>query len=178
MKAQILFLLVICLSACASQSIAVKKWFPDDIIYPVAIKEYTNNFSTNDLNVAREAYITLLVFIDEMVFAHYENFARSYRLDTPSVKRPAMINEKLTIIECTDVISILAIWDDVLEKYVEAGHTGDVVFEFIQIAHLNFLYNKFLNYCFSLTGEQLGIYKDEDGVWEKLWKDYKHLLER
>jgi hypothetical protein len=158
--------------SCSQQQTAVDNWFPKDITHPPAIAEYIKNFNTDDIYVARNTYIGLLAFIEEMIDAHYENIERAYRFDTPTVKCSALIDGKLAIIESTDSVSYLVRWDDDLERYVDVGPSGDVLTESLQIYHNSLMYNELLDNWFSLTEELLGKYIDVEAVWEKLLEDY------
>jgi hypothetical protein len=176
MKIQIVLIIVISIFfSCSTNPSAVRSWFPDDIIHPPAIVEFINNFSTDDIYVARTAYLSVLTFIKELITAHHENLARAYRFDTPTVKRPVLISGKLTIIESAVPVSYLVRWDDDLEQIVEVGPSGDVFTEFVQILHNSSLYNKLLDHWFSLTGELLGEHIDVESVWDKLLEEHKPL---
>jgi hypothetical protein len=173
MKIQILpIIITIFFLSCSTQQTAVDNWFPNGIIRPPVIAEYIKNFNTDDIYVARNTYIGLLAFIEEMIDAHHENIARAYRFDTPTVKCSALIDGKLTIIESTVSVSYLMRWDDDLEQYVEVGPSGDAFTESLQIYHNSLMYNELLDNWFSLTGELLGEYIDAKAVWEKLLEDY------
>ena len=167
-----MILIIYILLSCATQPTGTRSWFPDDIMHDDSIIEYINNFNSNDLNAARDAYIKLLEFIEELIEAHHENLARAYRLDTPSVKIPALINGRLTIVECTHSVSYHIKWDDVLEEIIELGPKAHVLGELTQIIHNCYLYNKLINHWFFLTGESLGEHIDVENVWEKLLHDH------
>ena len=158
----IIFFLICVLSACVSQPTIVKNWFPADTVHIAPIQDYINNFNSNDINVARDTYIFLLAFLDELIIAHSENLKRSLRFDALTVKEPALENGKLIIIESTTSISIHIRWDNVLEEYVEIGSSGNVIGEYTQMVFSTLLYNRFLDHWFSLTGELLGEYIEID----------------
>jgi len=162
--------------SCSTQPLDVNNWFPSDIVHPSAIAEYINNFNTDDIYVARNTYISLLTFIEEMNDAHYENIERAYRFDTPTEKCPALIDGKLTILESTISVDFVR-WDDDLEQFVEVGPFIDAFTESLQIFHNSVIYNELLDYWLSLTGELLGEYIDAKAVWEQLLEDYINRME-
>jgi hypothetical protein len=169
-------IIIICLFSCATQSEAVKSWFPDDITNLSPIDEYIYNFSTDDINIAREAYVTVLVFIKEVIEASHENLERAYRLDSSTAKRPALINGILTIIEDTDMTMAIIKWDEIRMERVEVASVY-VSWEFVLIIEYSKLYNNLLNYWYSLTGELLGEHIDVETVYKKLLQDHALLLE-
>ena len=178
MKSKIIPILIICFFSCATQTTCERKWFPDneDSIKNFGpISEYIRTFSTNDINVARNAYLNVLTFIREVIDAGHENLERAYRMDTPTVKRPAFENGKLTIIESTEMSSVLNRWDDVQGEYIKFAYP-DVLWEFVLIyEHCN-LYNILLNHWQSLTGELLGELMDTFEVYERLLQENEPLL--
>jgi hypothetical protein len=176
MKIRTIPIIIVCLFSCATQSEAIENWFPDDITNLSPIDEYIYNFSAEDINVAREAYVTVLVFIREVIDACHENLERAYRLDSPTAKRPAIINGILTIIEDTDMTMAIIKWDEIRMERVEVVSVY-VSWEFVLIIEYSKLYNNLLNYWLSLTGELLGQHIDVEIVHKKLFKDYALLLE-
>jgi hypothetical protein len=177
MKNQVLLVIAICLVfSCSTQIPVVKSWFPDDIIHPAPIAEFINNFSTDDIGVARNAYITLLAFIEEMTQAHYENIERAYRYDTPTVKCPALKDGKLVIVESRVSVSYIMRWDDELDELVEIGPSGSVISEITGIASNNKLHNKLVDHWHSLTGELLGEYLDVQSTFDKLFQEHKSMI--
>jgi hypothetical protein len=108
MKIRTMLIIILCLFSCTTQSEAVKNWFPDDITNLTPIDEYIHNFSADDINIARAAYCAVLAFIEEVIDASHENLERAHRLDSPTAKRPAMINGRLAIIEDTDMTMAIA----------------------------------------------------------------------
>jgi hypothetical protein len=176
MKIQAMLIIIISMFfSCATQAIAVKRWFPDNIIFPPPIAQFMNDFSTDDIDVARNAYLTVLVFIEELNDAHHENLARAYRLDTPTEKRAALIDGELTIIESSVGISYLMMCDDDLEECWELGPSPDALTEIFQITYNSLLYNKLLDHWLFLTGELLGEQIDVKSVWEKLIQEHESL---
>jgi hypothetical protein len=176
MKIQVVLIIVISMFfSCSTNPLVVRSLFPDDIIHPPAIVEFINNFSTDDIYVARTTYLSVLTFIKKMIAAHHENLARAYRFDIPTVKRPALINGKLTMIESAVPVSYLVRWDDELNQIVEIGPSVDAFTEFVQILHNSSLYNKLLDHWLSLTGELLGEHIDVEAVWEKLLEEHESL---
>jgi hypothetical protein len=177
MKIQNLPVIAICLVfSCSTQTPAVKNWFPDDIIHPPPIAEFIHNFSTDDIGVARNAYITLLAFIEEMTQAHYENIERAYRFDTPTVKCPALIDGKLIIVESRVPVSYHVRWDDELDEIIEIGPSGDVLGEITDIAYNNLLHNKLVDHWHSLTGELLGEHLDAQSTFDKLFQEHMSMI--
>ena len=176
MKIKIILAIIVLLSSCVTQPAVAKNWFPDDIknLYPV--DEYISNFSTDNIDTARDAYFTVLAFIDEVIAAGHENLARGSRLDSPTVKRGTLIDGQLVIVESTDMAFLVPMWDDVREKRVEVASV-DALWEFVLILAHSELHNELLEYWQSLTGELLGEYLDTDTLWAKLKRDYAPLLE-
>jgi len=168
MKVRIVISINILLFSCATQPIVEKTWFPHDIIYPQAIAGFIDSFDSRDIYVARNAYYTVLAFIAEMNIAHNENIARARGFDTHTIKRPALINSKPTIIESSVGVTYHWRWDDILEEYVELGPAGDIFLEHLQIIDNSSLHNKLLNYWYLLTGELLGGYINIEYLWENL----------
>jgi hypothetical protein len=171
----ILIIVISMFFSCVTPPISEKSCFPDDIIHPPPIVEFINNFSTGDIDVARNTYLTVLAFIEEVIAAHNENIARAYRFDTYTVKRPALIDGKLTIIETSVGVSVLTIFDDVLDEYVEVGPSGDGLSEIFQIIRNSILYNKLLDHWFFLADELLGEHIDVRSVGEKLIQEHEPL---
>jgi hypothetical protein len=135
------------------------------------------NFSTGDINIARNEYFTVLSFIEETINASYENLERAYRLDTPTVKRPALENGRLIIIESTEMVDVVKMWGDidVRERYKIVAIVN-VPWEFALIIHHSIQYNDLLDYWHSLTGELLGEHKDIIAIHDKLLQDIGPLL--
>jgi hypothetical protein len=179
MKIKIVLIIIISLFSCTTQPTNVKKWFPDTpdgVANFGAIYEYMQNFKTDDINVARNTYLNVLVFIKEVIDASHENLKRAHRMISPTVKRPAIINGKLTIIESTEMTDPLSPWDDVRMEYVEAVLI-DVLWEFMLIFGHSIQYNALLDHWYSLTGEFLGEHIDIVAVHDNLIQDIVPLLE-
>jgi len=176
MKIKIILAVILLLPSCATQPAVTKNWFPDDIknFYPVDI--YIDNFSADDIDTARDAYFTVLAFIDEVIVAGHENLARASRLDSPTVKRATLIDGQLAIVESTDMAFLVPMWDDVREKRVEVASVN-VLWEFALIFEYSELHNKLLKYWYSLTGDSLGEYVNLRILIDKLQQDYASLLE-
>jgi hypothetical protein len=178
MKNKVLLLIVISLFSCTTQSLAVKNWFPaklDNIANYGPIFEYMSNFYTDDINVARHEYLFVIVFIVEMIDASYENLERAYSLDSPTVKRPALINGELRIIESIEMANIINLWNDNLMEYEKVAAV-EVLWEFLHIIEYNKLLNDLFEHWYSLTGELLGDYIDILALYDKLEEDIKPLL--
>ena len=186
MKLQALLIIVIWLFfSCATQLIAVESWFPDrfpDRPFPNnitnlrPIDEYIHNFTTNDINIARNMYLTLLAFIKEVINAGHENLARAQRMESLTVKRSAIIDGVLTIIESTEMTLPTTRWDyDLLEDVDFASIC--ILWEFVLIHGHSELYNSLLGYWYYLTGELLGEYIDLDAVYYEFVQNHEHLLE-
>jgi len=179
MKTKVILLFLICVASCAKQQEAKIKWFPDNpdqIIKYSPIYEYIYNFNTNDKDAARDAYIYLLNFIEEVINAGYENLERAHLLNSTTVKRPAMINGELTIIESTDMARLITKWNDDRTEIVEIAAV-EVLWESFLIISYSMQYNYLLSYWYSLTNELLGDYIDVISREKKLSQDIKPLLE-
>ena len=174
----IIFIIVICLLTCTTQPTTFKKWFqdnPDGVVNYGSIYEYMNNFRTDDINVARNAYLTVLAFIKEVIDATHENLARAERMDSLTVKRPALKNGELAIIESIEMTTPTTIWNDVQMEFAEIAFIN-VIWEFTLIIEYSKQYNNLLDHWYSLTGEYLGEHIDIVFLYEKLIIDIQHLL--
>jgi hypothetical protein len=179
MKTKVILLFLICIASCAKQQEAKTNWFPDNpdqIIKYSPIYEYIYNFNTSDKDAARDAYIYLLNFIEEVINAGYENLERAHLLNSATVKRPAMINGELTIIESTDMARLITKWNDDRTEIVEIAAV-EVLWESFLIISYSMQYNYLLSYWYSLTNELLGEYIDVISREKKLSQDIEPLLE-
>jgi len=174
-----MLLFIICFVSCTPQQESKTKWFPvnsDKIIKFGPVYEYMQNFKTDDKDAARDAYIYVLGFIEDVIDASYENLKRAYLLNSATVKRPVLIDGKLTIIESTDMANLVTKWnDDRTESEEIAGVV--VLWEDFLIMCYSMQYNYLLYYWHSLTDELLGEYIDVFSREEELSQYIKPLLE-
>ena len=172
MRIKSLVIIVITLFSCTTQSVSIKNWFPIDSDFFVnhhdAIYEYMYNFKTDDVNVARNAYLDVLAFTKEVIDASYENWARAEKMEITTLKRHALVDGILIIIESTEMTRTVMKWSETQNEFVEAPAGSVFLLEFALIISYSMQYNYLLDHWYSLTSELLGEHIDVNALHDAL----------
>jgi hypothetical protein len=133
------------------------RWFPEEITGGV-IGDYIHSRTLNDKVSAREEYLKILSFIEEIIIALQVNTERRFTASHFSERRPSIVNDSLTIVERD--VGVSFIWNNEFEVYMEFP---DICTFTIMVETLYFvrIYNHLLDFWYSKTGELLSDHLDE-----------------
>jgi len=95
-KSVLTFLLLIATFPAFAQN--ETRWFPEEVIGGI-IGDYINKITLNDKVNAREEYLKILSFIEEIIIALKVNAERRFTASHFFERRPSIVNRSLRIVE-------------------------------------------------------------------------------
>jgi len=133
------------------------RWFPEEITGGI-IGDYIHNITLNDKVSAREEYLKILSFIEEIIIALKVNAERRFTASHFSERRPSIVNRSLRIVERD--VGVSFIWNNKIEAYMELPDicTFTIMVETIYFVRI---YNHLLDFWYDKKGELLSGYLDE-----------------
>ena len=138
-----------------------KTWFPRrDIFNFWVIYDYFNELTYKDIDSVRVEYTIVLAFIDEIIIAYRENIRRIIDQDIASLKRPALVDGNLTMVE-TKNSNTIGCWGSERESYTIDNLTNHKMHEAVNIIGSIRMRNYLIDFWFSKTGETLANHVEE-----------------
>ena len=151
--------LLICCFFLITPAVASEEniWFPSrDIFNFWIIYEHINELSFTDIDSVRNEYTTILAFIDEIIIAYRENIRRIIYQDITSLKRPALVDGNLTMVETMS--DNVFIRDGGQDSYIINNF---LILEAVDIIGSIRMRNYLIYFWYNKTGELLSAHIDE-----------------
>ena len=135
-------------------------WFPCNYYLPLVLREYIAEISSLDKDIVRTRYHVILSFLNDIIIAYYDNIERFFNRNKFSLRRPALIDGDLTIVEI--MFDNAFSWDSNLRLYRINHAIMHPMQEAADIINTVRVKNYLINFWYTKTGELLANYINEE----------------
>jgi len=136
-------------------------WFPCPNYFPfLVLSEFIDGICSSDKNTVRDKYYIILAFMDDIIIAYYENIERFFGATIFSLKRPALVEGGLIIVET--IIDNAFSWDGNLELYKINHNIIHPINEAADIIASIRIRNYLISFWYKKTGELLANHINEN----------------